>query len=46
MSLRMADGNWCFEEDIIKNEVVGFFKPLYTKDVVSTSLVPTRGFFS
>ncbi|KAK8292988.1 hypothetical protein V6Z12_D06G159200 [Gossypium hirsutum] len=41
----MVYNEWCFEEDVLKQHVVQFFKELYTMDYVTNGVFPCRGKF-
>lgn len=31
-ALKFTDGSWCYDEELIKNEVLNFFRQLYTSN--------------
>ncbi|KAK5837501.1 hypothetical protein PVK06_013311 [Gossypium arboreum] len=41
----LVDNEWCFEEDVLKQYVVRFFKELYTMDYVASGVFPCHSQF-
>lgn len=44
-SLKLEDGSWCYDEDKIKQEVISFYRRLYTEDGTACGAFRLRNAF-